>query len=93
MKDLEKKGKKFKKINRSKGLGENTPDMLWETTMCPQTRKLVKLDIDVTDENVQKMSNMLFGSDLNNDRKDFIFKMLEEGIVDLDIEKEIVVNE
>ena len=36
---------------------------------------------------------MLFGSDLNNDRKDFIFKMLEEGIVDLDIEKEIVVNE
>ena len=93
LKDLEKKGKKFKKINRSKGLGENTPDMLWETTMCPQTRKLVKLDIDVTDENVQKMSNMLFGSDLNNDRKDFIFKMLEEGIVDLDIEKESVVNE
>ena len=51
LKDLEKKGKKFKKINRSKGLGENTPDMLWETTMCPQTRKLVKLDITVISVN------------------------------------------
>lgn len=91
--DLEKKGKKFKKINRSKGLGENTPDMLWETTMCPETRKLVKLDIDVTDENVKKMSEMLFGQDFSSDRKEYIFNMLSKGIVDLDIEKELLVDE
>lgn len=91
--DLEKKGKKFKKINRSKGLGENTPDMLWETTMCPETRKLVKLDIDVTDENVKKMSEMLFGQDFSSDRKEYIFNMLSRGIVDLDIEKELLVDE
>lgn len=90
--DLEKKGKKFKKINRSKGLGENTPDMLWETTLNPETRKLVRLDIDVANKYVKKMSDMLFGTDADNDRKDYIFKMLSEGIVDLDIEKELVVE-
>ena len=87
--DLEKKGKKWKKINRSKGLGENTPDMLWNTTMNPATRKLVKLDMDITDENVERMSNMLFGSDVNKDRRDYIFEKLSKGIVDLDIEREI----
>lgn len=87
--DLEKKGKKWKKINRSKGLGENTPDMLWNTTMNPETRRLVKLDMDITDENVSKMSNMLFGVDIDKDRKDYIFKMLSDGIVDLEIEREI----
>ena len=55
--DLEKKGKKFKKIHRSKGLGENTPDMLWDTTMNPKTRRLVKLDIDINNEYVRAMSN------------------------------------
>lgn len=90
LEDLEKKGKKFRRINRSKGLGENTPDMLWETTMNPKTRRLVKLDIDVANEYVVKMSNMLFGTDADNDRKDFVFDMLSEGIVDIDIEKEIV---
>ena len=88
--DLEKKGKKWKKINRSKGLGENTPDMLWDTTMNPETRKLVKLDMDITDENVDRMSKMLFGTDIDKDRKEYIFKMLSDGIVDLDIEREIV---
>lgn len=88
--NLEKKGKKWKKINRSKGLGENTPDMLWETTMCPKTRKLVKLDMDVNDENVQRMSKMLFGADIDKERKDYIFDMLSKGIVDLDVERELV---
>ena len=90
LEDLEKKGKKFKKIHRSKGLGENNADMLWNTTMNPKTRKLVKLQIDTREETVQKMSNMLFGSDVNSDRKKYIFKMLSEGLVDLEIEKELV---
>ena len=87
--ELEKKGKKYKKVNRSKGLGENTPDMLWNTTMNPKTRKLVRLDMDVNDENVQKMSNMLFGADVNKDRKDYIFEALGKGIVDIEIEREL----
>ena len=35
-------GKKFK-VNRSKGLGENDPDMMWLTTMNPETRRLIKV--------------------------------------------------
>lgn len=88
--DLEKKGKKFKKIHRSKGLGENTKEMLWMTTMNPETRRLVPLTMDIVEENVVKMSNMLFGNDLDNERKDYIFEMLSEGLVDLEVEKSVV---
>ena len=31
------------KINRSKGLGENEPEMMWLTTMNPATRRLIKI--------------------------------------------------
>ena len=88
--DLEKKGKKFKKIHRSKGLGENTKEMLWMTTMNPETRRLVPLTMDIVEENVVKMSNMLFGNDTDNERKDYIFEMLSEGIVDLEVEKSVM---
>jgi len=39
-KELE--GKKYT-INRSKGLGENDPEMMWLTTMNPETRRLIKV--------------------------------------------------
>ena len=35
-------GKKLS-INRSKGLGENDPEMMWMTTMNPATRRLIKV--------------------------------------------------
>lgn len=57
-------------IQRSKGLGENEPDMMWLTTMNPETRRLIK----VTPEGAEKtadMFNMLLGDDLQG-RKDFI---------------------
>ncbi len=31
------------KIQRSKGLGENEPEMMWQTTMNPKTRKLIQV--------------------------------------------------
>ena len=57
-------------IQRSKGLGENEPDMMWLTTMNPETRRLIR----VTPCQAQETSNMfdlLLGDDLAG-RKEFI---------------------
>jgi DNA gyrase subunit B len=36
-------GKTKYQLNRSKGLGENEPEMMWETTMNPATRRLIRV--------------------------------------------------
>ena len=57
-------------IQRSKGLGENQPDMMWQTTMNPETRRLIK----VTSEDPEKMAvtfDLLLGDNLQG-RKEFI---------------------
>lgn len=90
---LEKDGVKIKKIHRSKGLGENDKEMLWETTMDPKTRRLVQLKIDTNDEGVRKMTDMLFGVDTDNYRKEYIFNKLKEGLIDLDLDKQTLLDD
>ena len=59
-------------IQRSKGLGENEPEMMWQTTMNPKTRKLVQvLPEDV--EKTKDMFEMLLGDNLKA-RKEYIEK-------------------
>ncbi len=56
-------GSKPEAINRSKGLGENDPDMMWLTTMSPDTRRLIKImpeDVEKTAE----MFDLLLGDNL-----------------------------
>ena len=57
-------------IQRSKGLGENEPEMMWLTTMNPKTRRLIKVTPDSAEETAD-MFEMLLGSNLQG-RKDFI---------------------
>jgi len=40
---LNKLGAQYCSIQRSKGLGENQPEMMWETTMNPETRRLIQI--------------------------------------------------
>ena len=63
-------GNKPTSIQRSKGLGENDPDMMWMTTMCPDTRRLIK----VMPEDAERTAlyfDMLLGENLEA-RKNFI---------------------
>ncbi len=62
-------GKKVS-INRSKGLGENDPDMMWLTTMNPETRRLVRVMPEDLDE-TNRVFELLLGNDLSG-RKEHI---------------------
>ncbi len=62
-------GQKFT-IQRSKGLGENDPDMMSLTTMAPETRRLIKVSPDEA-EHTKFMFDMLLGDNLAA-RKEFI---------------------
>lgn len=67
---LGKIGDKKYTIQRSKGLGENDPDMMSLTTMNPDTRRLIKVT-PTNAEQTKKMFDVLLGNDLDG-RKEFI---------------------
>ena len=76
VKDLE--GKRCK-VDRSKGLGENDPEMMWLTTMNPETRRLIKVMPEEAEATARSF-DLLLGDNLQG-RKDHIaengYKYLE----------------
>ncbi len=66
-------------IQRSKGLGENEPEMMWLTTMNPETRRLIKVMPEDAEETA-RVFDLLLGDNLQG-RKDHIaengYKFLE----------------
>lgn len=70
-------------IQRSKGLGENEPDMMWQTTMNPETRRLISVttaDAALTEE----IFDTLMGDNLPA-RKVFIAENGSKYLKDADI--------
>ncbi len=76
------KGKKCT-VMRSKGLGENEPDMMWLTTMSPETRRLIKVTPDDAEATAQ-MFDILLGDNLQG-RKDFISENGYKYLDDVDL--------
>ena len=75
-------GKKYT-IQRSKGLGENEPDMMNLTTMNPKTRRLIKV-LPGDAEEAARMFDMLLGDDLEG-RKEYIAQHGAEYADELDV--------
>lgn len=70
-------------IQRSKGLGENEPDMMNLTTMNPKTRRLIKVKSGEAAE-VANMFDVLLGDDLAG-RKEYIAEHGSEFMENLDV--------
>ncbi len=75
-------GSKFT-IQRSKGLGENEPDMMWQTTMNPETRRLIKI-MEADREKTEYIFETLLGDDLP-ERKRFIADYGKNYLAEADI--------
>jgi topoisomerase-4 subunit B len=58
-------------VTRFKGLGEMNPAQLRETTMAPETRRLVQLTVSGKDE-ADQMLDMLLAKKRASDRRDWL---------------------
>jgi len=77
----EKLGSSSASVTRFKGLGEMSPQQLWETTMNPKTRKIKKIFIEDAVE-ADSTFSMLMGSDVQG-RKEFIAENAKEATLDV----------
>ncbi len=86
IKIIEKIGDAKYTVQRSKGLGENEPEMMWQTTMNPATRRLIKVS-ETDAEKTAIIFDTLLGDNLQA-RKDFITENGHKYLSDLDFDED-----
>lgn len=70
------------KIERSKGLGENDPEMMAVSTMNPKTRRLIPVDYPQDDSTLRDCFSVLLGDDLEDRRElvEYYFDTVNENV-------------
>ena len=61
--------------------------------MLPESRRLIPLTIDIQDQIVRELSNVLFGNDYNNQRREFVKELLGVQLAELVDEIETLTDE
>lgn len=65
-------------ITRFKGLGEANADQLWDTTLNPETRRMIQLKIDRNDTNVYDTLEAFFGKNTDRRKQAILGSMMGE---------------
>ena len=70
-------------LQRSKGLGENEPEMMWKTTMNPASRRLIRVTAADAAE-TERIFDVLLGDNLP-ERKEFISRFAAQYAEQADV--------
>lgn len=76
-------GSQIKKVQRFKGLGQVNADVLAETTMKPESRRMIQIQLNPADYSLNSVIETVFGKDPFKQRKETLMSVLGSDVIDM----------